>query len=60
MPHAPRDPESRPVRCSRCPRAAAAVVEVDDERRTTAACLDHLEWAFLAGLDEWPQRRPTA
>jgi hypothetical protein len=48
------------VRCSRCPREAAAVVEIDDERRTTAACLQHLEWAFLAGLDEWPQRRPTA
>lgn len=60
MSHAPRNPAPSPVRCSRCPREAAAVVEIDDERRTTAACLQHLEWAFLAGLDEWPQRRPTA
>jgi len=51
---------SAPVRCTRCPREAAVVVETDTERRTTAACLQHLEWAFLAGLEEWPQRRPAS
>ena len=60
MHHASRNWPFALVRCTRCPREAAVAAEVDEERRTTAACLQHLEWAFLAGLDEWPERRPAA
>ncbi|MGD9529061.1 hypothetical protein [Pseudonocardia sp.] len=62
---------SRP-RCQRCARAAAVVVrteagrkagreaERDVGRAPLAACVEHLEWAFLLDVDEWSGRRRTA
>ena len=37
------------------------VVVVDEHapEGTIAACREHLEWAFLTGVDEWSARRRT-
>jgi hypothetical protein len=35
------------------------VVASDDGSGTVAACSEHLEWAFLLGVDEWSGRRPA-
>jgi hypothetical protein len=36
-------------------------VLVEDERGlVAAACADHLEWAFLTGVDAWTGRWRTA
>jgi hypothetical protein len=44
-------------RCTRCTRSAIIVVEFDDRGDSIAACVEHLEWAFLVDLDEWSGRR---
>ncbi|MFC5231079.1 hypothetical protein [Pseudonocardia zijingensis] len=44
-------------RCTRCTREAAVVVTSDDGSGTVAACVEHLEWVFLLGVDEWSGRR---
>jgi hypothetical protein len=44
-------------RCTRCTREAVVVVTSDDGSGTVAACSEHLEWAFLLGVDEWSGRR---
>jgi hypothetical protein len=56
-------PELRPrrplPRCTRCHRLSDVLVE--DERGLVAtACVDHLEWAFLTGVDAWTGRWRTA
>jgi hypothetical protein len=57
------EPELRPRpvvrRCTRCHRPSDVLVE--DERGLVAtACVDHLEWAFLTGVDVWTGRWRTA
>jgi hypothetical protein len=47
-------------RCTRCTREAVVVVVADRRSGTVAACVEHLEWAFFLGVDEWSGRRPTA
>ena len=44
-------------RCARCTREAVVVVTSDDASGTVAACVEHLEWAFFLGVDEWTGRR---
>jgi hypothetical protein len=46
-------------RCTRCHRPSDVLVQ-DDRGLAVAACVDHLEWAFLTGLDEWMGRWRTA
>jgi hypothetical protein len=42
----------------RCHRSSE--VRVEDERGlVAAACVDHLEWAFLTGVDAWTGRWRT-
>jgi hypothetical protein len=55
VPH-PRRP---PQLCSRCHRPSHVVVE-DERGLVVAACIDHLEWAFLTGVDAWTGRWRTA
>jgi hypothetical protein len=39
----------------------SATVLVEDERGLmAAACVDHMEWAFLTGVDSWTGRWRTA
>jgi hypothetical protein len=45
-------------RCTRCTRAADVLV-VDERGLVAAACVDHLEWAFLTGVDAWTGRWRT-
>jgi hypothetical protein len=45
--------------CSRCHRPSAVVVE-DERGLVITACADHLEWAFLTGIDAWTGRWRTA
>ena len=57
------EPDLRPRRalgrCARCHGPSDVLVE--DERGLVAtACVEHLEWAFLTGVDPWTGRRPTA
>ena len=48
-----------PRRCTRCHRPSDVLVE--DERGLVAtACVEHLEWAFLTGVDAWVGRWRTA
>ncbi len=43
---------------TRCHRPSE--VRVEDERGlVAAACVDHLEWAFLTGVDAWTGRWRT-
>jgi hypothetical protein len=46
-------------RCTRCHRPSDVLVQ-DDRGLVVTACVDHLEWAFLAGVDGWTGRWPTA
>ena len=46
-------------RCTRCPRPSDVVVE-DERGLVVTACVDHLEWAFLTGVDAWTGRWRTA
>jgi hypothetical protein len=46
-------------RCARCHRTAAVLV-LDERGLTATACVDHLEWAFLTGVDAWTGRWRTA
>jgi hypothetical protein len=41
-------------RCTRCHRPADVLGLV------ATACVDHLEWAFLTGVDAWTGRWRTA
>jgi hypothetical protein len=45
-------------RCTRCTRAADVLV-VDERGLAATACVDHLEWAFLTGVDAWTGRWRT-
>jgi hypothetical protein len=47
-------------RCTRCTKEATVVVTGEKHRATVAACVEHLEWAFFIGVDEWSGRRRTA
>jgi hypothetical protein len=47
-------------RCTRCTREAVVVVAAENDFGTVAACIEHLEWAFLLGVDEWTGRRHPA
>lgn len=48
-------------RCTRCIREAAVIVPGEDKQRVAiAACVEHLEWAFFVGVDEWSGRRRAA
>jgi hypothetical protein len=55
-------------RCQRCSRGAVVVVRTEVEREAErgaeraplAACVEHLEWAFLLDVDEWSGRRRAA
>jgi hypothetical protein len=47
-------------RCTRCTREAVIVVASDRGSGTVAACVEHLEWAFFFGVDEWSGRRRMA
>lgn len=47
------------LRCTRCPRGADVLV-LDERGLTSTACADHLEWAFLTGVDDWTGRWRTA
>lgn len=47
-------------RCTRCTKEAAVVVEGEGARASVAACVEHLEWAFLLDVDEWSGRRRAA
>jgi len=46
-------------RCSRCVRGADVLV-LDERGLVSTACVDHLEWAFLTGVDAWTGRWRTA
>ena len=46
-------------RCTRCPRASEVLV-MDERGLAAVACVDHLEWAFLTGVDAWTGRWRTA
>jgi hypothetical protein len=35
------------------------VLVVDERGLVAAACVDHLEWAFLTGVDAWTGRWRT-
>jgi hypothetical protein len=39
---------------------AVVVVAADKGSGPVAACVEHLEWAFFLGVDEWSGRRRTA
>ncbi len=62
MSNAPRRSPAprRPLpRCTRCHRPSTVLVE-DERGLVVAACVEHLEWAFLTGVDEWTGRWRTA
>jgi hypothetical protein len=46
-------------RCTRCHRPSDVVVQ-DERGLVITACVDHLEWAFLTGVDAWTGRWRTA
>ena len=46
-------------RCTHCHQPSDVLV-VDDRCFVIAACVDHLEWAFLTGVDAWTGRWRTA
>jgi hypothetical protein len=46
-------------RCTRCHRPSDVLVE-DERGLVVTACVDHLEWAFLTGVDAWTGRWRTA
>ena len=46
-------------RCTRCHRPSDVLV-VDERGFVIAACVDHLEWGFLTGVDAWTGRWRTA
>ena len=48
-----------PRRCTRCHRPSDVLVE-DERGLVVAACVEHLEWAFLTGVDAWVGRWRTA
>ena len=50
--------DARPQLCNRCHRASDVVVE-DERGLVVAACVDHLKWAFLTGVDAWTGRWRT-
>ena len=50
-----RDLPSTSQRCARCPRPAEVLVH-DARGLSSTACVDHLEWAFLTGVDAWTGR----
>jgi hypothetical protein len=52
-------PRLRAQRCTRCHRPSDVLVQDDRGLRVTA-CVDHLEWAFLTGVDVWTGRWRTA
>lgn len=54
-----RGGSAAPRRCTRCTRSAVVVVEPTERSPAVGACLDHLEWVFLADVDEWTGRRRT-
>jgi hypothetical protein len=49
----------RRLRCTRCHRPSDVLVE-DERGLVVTACVDHLEWAFLTGVDAWTGRWRTA
>ena len=53
-----RRPHRGPQRCTRCHRPSEVLVE-DERGLVAAACVDHLEWAFLTGVDVWTGRWRT-
>jgi hypothetical protein len=52
-------PDRTPRRCTRCHRPSDVLVE-DERGLVVTACTDHLEWAFLTGVDAWTGRWRTA
>ena len=48
-----------PRRCTRCHRPSDVLVE-DERGLVVTACVEHLEWAFLTGVDAWVGRWRTA
>ena len=48
-----------PSVCTACHRPSDVVVE-DERGLVVTACVDHLEWAFLTGVDAWTGRWRTA
>jgi hypothetical protein len=52
-------PATASRRCARCPRPAEVLVH-DARGLSSTACVDHLEWAFLTGVDAWTGRWRTA
>jgi hypothetical protein len=46
-------------RCTRCHRPSNVAVQ-DERGLVVTACVDHLEWAFLTGVDAWTGRWRTA
>jgi hypothetical protein len=55
---APTTAPLRTRRCNRCVRGADVLV-LDERGLVSAACVDHLEWAFLTGVDAWTGRWRT-
>jgi hypothetical protein len=45
--------------CTRCHRPSDVLVQ-DERGLVVTACVDHLEWAFLTGVDAWTGRWRTA
>jgi hypothetical protein len=58
-PHRMPETRRRPLRCTRCHVPATVLVE-DSRGLVTAACVDHMEYAFLTGVDSWTGRWRTA
>ena len=52
-------PDRTVRRCIRCHRPSDVLVE-DERGLVVTACTDHLEWAFLTGVDAWTGRWRTA
>jgi hypothetical protein len=52
-------PDRALPRCTRCHRPSDVLVE-DERGLVVTACTDHLEWAFLTGVDAWTGRWRTA
>ena len=46
-------------RCTHCHRPSDVLV-LDERGLVVTACVDHLEWAFLTGVDAWTGRWRTA
>ena len=53
-----RRPQRAQQRCTRCHRPSDVLVE-DERGLVASACVDHLEWAFLTGVDAWTGRWRT-